>query len=105
MVVGRDLAPRLPATARQFPAVTLTGPRQSGKSTLCRAVFSKTLVESKSAQTAGPSLVAGARRVRRHLDDPARPCEAMVVYGGGELQRRSDAKLVPWPRLHDQTWV
>ena len=27
--------------ARQAPAVTLTGPRQSGKTTLCRALFPK----------------------------------------------------------------
>ncbi len=38
-MIDRDLAPRLLQAARRFPAVTLTGPRQSGKSTLCGAVF------------------------------------------------------------------
>ncbi|MDD4891335.1 MAG: ATP-binding protein [Phycisphaerae bacterium] len=38
-MVTRDLTDRLKAAAKAFPAVTLTGPRQSGKSTLCRAVF------------------------------------------------------------------
>ena len=38
-MIERDLAPRLVEAARRWPAVTLTGPRQSGKSTLCRAVF------------------------------------------------------------------
>lgn len=38
-MIERDLTPRLRAAAASFPAVTLTGPRQSGKSTLCRGVF------------------------------------------------------------------
>ena len=40
-MVDRDLIPCIRKAARQFPAVTLTGPRQSGKSTLCRMVFPK----------------------------------------------------------------
>ncbi len=38
-MVQRDLAPRLLEAADRFAAVTLTGPRQSGKSTLCRTLF------------------------------------------------------------------
>lgn len=38
-MIDRDLAPRVLSAAAQFPAVTLTGPRQSGKSTLVRALF------------------------------------------------------------------
>lgn len=38
-VIQRDLAPQLARAASKFPAVTLTGPRQSGKSTLCRDMF------------------------------------------------------------------
>ena len=40
-MIQRDLAPKLRAAARSFPALTLTGPRQGGKSTLCRMVFPK----------------------------------------------------------------
>ena len=39
MFVDRDLAPHLRESANTFRAVTLTGPRQSGKTTLCRRLF------------------------------------------------------------------
>jgi hypothetical protein len=38
-VVERTLAAHLAALARRHPVVTLTGPRQSGKTTLCRSTF------------------------------------------------------------------
>jgi hypothetical protein len=38
-MVDRDIEARLKALARQFPAVVLTGPRQSGKSTVCQKIF------------------------------------------------------------------
>jgi hypothetical protein len=38
-MIRRDLAPVLRRATAQYPVVTLTGPRQSGKTTLCRAAF------------------------------------------------------------------
>jgi predicted AAA+ superfamily ATPase len=38
-MIRRVLETRLRAMARKFPVVTVTGPRQSGKTTLCRSVF------------------------------------------------------------------
>lgn len=38
-MISRTLASKLRQAARQFPIVTVTGPRQSGKTTLVRAVF------------------------------------------------------------------
>ena len=38
-MITRDLASILRQAARTFPAITLTGPRQSGKTTLCRTIF------------------------------------------------------------------
>jgi len=38
-VIERDVTPRLKQLAGYFPVLTVTGPRQSGKTTLCRAVF------------------------------------------------------------------
>jgi uncharacterized protein len=38
-MIPRDAASRLADLARFYPVVSVTGPRQSGKTTLCRAVF------------------------------------------------------------------
>lgn len=38
-MVPRDLGTRARRAAADFPVVTITGPRQSGKTTLCRALF------------------------------------------------------------------
>jgi predicted AAA+ superfamily ATPase len=38
-VIPRDLAPLLLKSASRYPVVTVTGPRQSGKTTLCRSLF------------------------------------------------------------------
>lgn len=38
-MIPRNIEPRLRHLARTFPVLTITGPRQSGKTTLCREVF------------------------------------------------------------------
>ncbi len=38
-MITRDLAPKLMEAAQVWPSITLTGPRQSGKTTLSRALF------------------------------------------------------------------
>ena len=38
-MIARDIAPRLEESAQTWPSITLTGPRQSGKTTLCRNLF------------------------------------------------------------------
>ncbi len=39
MPVKREIADKIRQYANQYPVVTITGPRQSGKTTLCRMVF------------------------------------------------------------------
>ena len=55
-----------------------------------------TLIEAKSAGTPSSRLFGGVRRVRRHVQDLRPRCSVAVVYGGDELQRRTDGRLVPW---------
>jgi uncharacterized protein len=38
-MITRDIAPHLKQLASQYPVLTVTGPRQSGKTTLCRSEF------------------------------------------------------------------
>jgi len=38
-MIRRDIEPALVQLSRQYPVVTITGPRQSGKTTLCRTTF------------------------------------------------------------------
>ena len=38
-MISRDIAPLALRLSGQYPVLTLTGPRQSGKTTLCRALF------------------------------------------------------------------
>jgi len=39
-VIEREITGRLTKLFRQYPFVVVTGPRQAGKTTLCRAAFS-----------------------------------------------------------------
>ena len=55
-----------------------------------------TIVEAKSGTTPNSSLLAGAMRVCPHLLSVRPGCDLAGVYGGEELQRRSDSRLVPW---------
>jgi len=39
MLLARDVEPHLKRLANQYPVIMITGPRQSGKTTLCKKVF------------------------------------------------------------------
>lgn len=38
-MISRDISAKIKRFAEQYPVVTITGPRQSGKTTLCKALF------------------------------------------------------------------
>ena len=48
-MIARDLASRLTEAARKWPSITLTGPRQSGRTTLCRTLFPQHRYETLEA--------------------------------------------------------
>ena len=51
-IINRTIEPVLSDCARHYPIVTITGPRQSGKTTLCRKVFpDKAYVSLESMDT------------------------------------------------------
>ena len=55
-----------------------------------------TLIEAKSAATPNSRLLSSARRVQAIVEGIRPQCDLVLVYGGGELQQRSDSRLVPW---------
>ena len=57
----------------------MTGPRQSGKTTLCRAAFP-------------------AQR------NPSRAVTTRVVYGGVMRQSRGPAAIIPWHSIDREQW-
>ena len=64
-----------------------------------------TVIEAKSSQTATNRLVDAPRRVGAIIEQTGRACEKIVVYGGDQGQQRSDARIVPWSRLHQEDWA
>jgi hypothetical protein len=73
--------------ARKFPIVTVTGPRQAGKTTLCRATFPDKRYVSLEAPDVRPNV---------------RP---ILIYGGAAAQRRSDAEVLPWSAMDGYNWA
>ena len=65
-MIPRTLAPLLARRAKEFPVVFLTGPRQSGKTTLARSTF-------PDFEYASLEELAPRRLAERNLDPPASP--------------------------------
>jgi predicted AAA+ superfamily ATPase len=62
-------------------------------------------IEAKSAATAARSFFDESARVRALLGADDRPVESLIVYGGDEVQARTEATLLPWNRLHERWGV
>ncbi len=59
-----------------------------------------TLLDAKSGQTISSNLLSGINRVKKHFDHSEYQCSSVVIYGGGLLQNRKQARLIPWRETH-----
>jgi predicted AAA+ superfamily ATPase len=65
-----------------------------------------TAVEAKSAATVASDFFTPLKRFAADIERqlPHLEFDARVVFGGDAAQRRSDATVIPWRRLHDHPW-
>ncbi len=70
-MVSREITPRLLSLFKQYPFVTVTGPRQSGKTTLCRRVFPNLAYVNLEAPDQREFAESDPRAFLARLDDGA----------------------------------
>jgi type IV secretory pathway ATPase VirB11/archaellum biosynthesis ATPase len=80
-MIKRDIEPVLRKMASQFKAVVITGPRQSGKTTLATDWF--------KAINQWTSLAS---------DDAINP---MLIYGGNAPWKEGTVTVTPWKSIQD----
>jgi predicted AAA+ superfamily ATPase len=95
-VLARRLGPKLRSLARRFPVVTVTGPRQAGKTTLCRALFPRHRYVSLESPDAREYALADPRGLLAELRrgaviDEVQRAPALLSY----LQEEVDARPRP----------
>ena len=113
-MIEREITPVLTSLFRQYPFVTVTGPRQSGKTTLCRSAFpdleyvnleapdQRLFAESDPAR-----LPVTARRGRRHRRGTTRSRAPVLSTGarrreGGQRPLRAHRQRAVQPLQGDQ---
>ncbi|OFV86744.1 MAG: AAA family ATPase [Acidobacteria bacterium RBG_16_68_9] len=95
-MIRRTLAAKLRALARTFPTVTVTGPRQSGKTTLCRATFpGKAYVSLEAPDVREYALRDPRGLIAEHVGgaifDEVQRAPELLSYLQGEVDERPTA--------------
>jgi predicted AAA+ superfamily ATPase len=100
-MIPRTLRRKLVQLARRFPIVTVTGPRQSGKTTLCRMTFPRKPYVSLEA----PDLQAYARADPRGflasyasgaILDEVQRVPSLLSYGSFSRDRPTSPCCTAW---------
>lgn len=100
MTIPRTIQPVLSRLAKAYPVVTVTGPRQAGKTTLCRSTFPDLPYVNLEAPDVREALASDPRSfLRRHpdgaiLDEVQRVPELLSYIQGVVDEPRNRARFV-----------
>lgn len=94
-MIERNAGGALSDLARQYPVLTVTGPRQSGKTTL---------VEAKSGATVADDFFDGLDALAARVAgvEPGRAIRKILV--GDEHNRSGGTQIVPWAQVPSVDW-
>lgn len=92
-MILRLLSAALKTQSDEFPVVTLTGPRQSGKTTLVRTVFPKRFLHGSTVASDWARGLAFFQKV-----SGTALAHAKILHGGANFLPCGIASAIPWTR-------
>ncbi len=112
-MIVRQLALAIREATTFYPVVSITGPRQSGKTTLLKNLFPSGvevdlveieglhthLYEFKFSHTFNSKFTKGIKLFREAAPDNRKNGQNTIIYGGEERQERTEFLLESWKAL------